>query len=63
MAKMNIVLNQKKKIGGKEYKPGTVLAEANLTKGFTSKDVDRSMQMGQIKIVDVIEAKKKDEDK
>jgi hypothetical protein len=49
---IRIVLREDKKINGKIKKAGTVMGTISCKKGFTRKDIDISMQLGEIKIVD-----------
>lgn len=63
MAKeIQIILTEKKKIRGRKIKAGTVVGIIVCGKRFRREDIDLSMQLGEIKIVEgekEIEEKKK----
>lgn len=50
MSTVILKLNQAKKIKGKDYPAGTVMAEFQAAKKFDAKDIDLAMQAGQLKV-------------
>lgn len=57
--KGQIILNEEKRIQGRDQKAGTVLAEIDCQKAFTIEDVDLSIQLGQAKVIPIAEESKK----
>lgn len=58
VTKGRIILNEEKRIAGKDHKAGTVLATVECDKDFTIQDVDLAMQLAQSKLVYDEEPKK-----
>ena len=63
MAKVEIILTEKKEIRGKVVKAGTALLFGETRKGIKAKDLDKAIKLGQVEAIEHLEKEKPSDDK